>query len=95
MKAEVLSWQTSTERIAELKAEARRRRISVSALLDRIVADWLAQHRRRLIVVAPTSHLKVQWSLAAHRLGLQLDPDWTPEDREFKAKAERLLKSLR
>jgi superfamily II DNA or RNA helicase len=42
-------------------------------------ARWsLTQHRRRLIVVAPTSHLKTQWSLAAHRLGLQLDPDWTP-----------------
>ena len=42
-------------------------------------ARWaLAQQRRRLIVVAPTSHLKVQWSLAAHRLGLQLDPEWTP-----------------
>ncbi len=42
-------------------------------------ARWsLSQQRRRLIVVAPTSHLKVQWSLAAHRLGLQLDPDWTP-----------------
>ena len=38
----------------------------------------LADERRRLIVVAPTSHLKVQWSLAAHRLGLQLDPDWAP-----------------
>jgi superfamily II DNA or RNA helicase len=38
----------------------------------------LADERRRLIVVAPTSHLKVQWSLAAHRLGLQLDPDWSP-----------------
>lgn len=34
---------------------------------------------RRLVVVAPTSHLKVQWSLAAHRLGLQLDPDWAPD----------------
>lgn len=33
---------------------------------------------RRLVVVAPTSHLKIQWSLAAHRLGLQLDPDWGP-----------------
>jgi hypothetical protein len=32
------------------------------------------------VVVAPTSHLKVQWSLAAHRLGLQLDPDWNPGD---------------
>ena len=42
-------------------------------------ARWaLSQQRRRVVVVAPTSHLKVQWSLAAHRLGLQLDPDWTP-----------------
>jgi superfamily II DNA or RNA helicase len=39
---------------------------------------WLAQQRRRLIVVAPTSHLKLQWALAAHRLGLELDPDWSP-----------------
>jgi len=38
----------------------------------------LADQPRTLIVVAPTSHLKVQWSLAAHRLGLQLDPDWSP-----------------
>ncbi len=38
----------------------------------------LADERRRLIVVAPTSHLKIQWSLAAHRMGLQLDPDWGP-----------------
>ena len=42
-------------------------------------ARWaLGQERRRLIVVAPTSHLKTQWARAAHRLGLQLDPDWTP-----------------
>ena len=42
-------------------------------------ARWaLARHRRRLIVVAPTSHLKIQWSLAAHRLGLELDPQWSP-----------------
>jgi superfamily II DNA or RNA helicase len=38
----------------------------------------LADDPRTLVVVAPTSHLKVQWSRAAHRLGLQLDPDWTP-----------------
>jgi len=43
-------------------------------------ARWaLGQQRRRLIVVAPTSHLKTQWALAAHRLGLELDPDWTPQ----------------
>ena len=33
---------------------------------------------RRLVVVAPTSHLKLQWSASAHRMGLQLDPDWAP-----------------
>lgn len=42
-------------------------------------ARWaLGQSRRRLVVVAPTSHLKMQWAIAAHRLGLELDPDWTP-----------------
>lgn len=42
-------------------------------------ARWaLGQERRKLVVVAPTSHLKTQWALAAHRLGLELDPDWTP-----------------
>lgn len=40
----------------------------------------LAEEPRPLIVVAPTSHLKVQWSMAAHRLGLQLDPNWSPGD---------------
>jgi superfamily II DNA or RNA helicase len=40
----------------------------------------LAEQPRTLVVVAPTSHLKVQWSLAAHRMGLQLDPDWSPGD---------------
>ncbi len=40
----------------------------------------LADDPRTLVVVAPTSHLKVQWSLAAHRMGLQLDPDWSPSD---------------
>ena len=38
----------------------------------------LAQQNRPLVVVAPTSHLKTQWSQAAHRLGLQLDPHWSP-----------------
>ena len=40
----------------------------------------LAEASRPLVVVAPTSHLKTQWSLAAHRLGLQLDPRWSPGD---------------
>lgn len=42
-------------------------------------ARWvLAERRCRLVVVAPTSHLKYQWTQAAHRLGLELDPDWSP-----------------
>ncbi|HEY3000383.1 MAG TPA: hypothetical protein VGJ43_17500, partial [Acidimicrobiales bacterium] len=32
----------------------------------------------RLIVVAPTSHLKLQWADAAGRFGLHLEPRWTP-----------------
>lgn len=38
----------------------------------------LADHRgRRLIVVAPTAHLKVQWAQAAAQFGLHLDPMWS------------------
>ncbi len=33
-----------------------------------------------MIVVAPTSHLKLQWAQAAHRLGLELDHGWSPAD---------------
>jgi superfamily II DNA or RNA helicase len=40
----------------------------------------LAERRCRLAVVAPTSHLKLQWARAAHELGLALDPDWSPGD---------------
>lgn len=44
-------------------------------------ARWaLAQQRRRLIVVAPTTHLKSQWVRAAHGMGLQLDHSWSPAD---------------
>ena len=32
----------------------------------------------RLIVVAPTAHLKVQWARAAAAFSLHLDPTWTP-----------------
>jgi len=43
------------------------------------LSDWARDgSARRLVIVAPTSHLKVQWSLAAHRMGLQVDPDWAP-----------------
>ncbi|MEJ7844545.1 MAG: DEAD/DEAH box helicase [Acidimicrobiales bacterium] len=32
---------------------------------------------RSLVVVAPTSHLKVQWAAAAARFGLVLEPSWS------------------
>lgn len=49
-------------------------------------ARWvLGQQRRpgaprRLVVVAPTTHLKTQWVHAAHRMGLELDHQWSPAD---------------
>lgn len=36
--------------------------------------------RRRLVVVVPTQHLKVQWEGAAAAFGLHLDPSWSPSD---------------
>src|SRR5450755_154283 len=45
MKTEVYSWRVSAARKAELEAEARREGTSLSALLDRVTADWLAERR--------------------------------------------------
>jgi superfamily II DNA or RNA helicase len=42
------------------------------------VHDLAANRGRRLVVVAPTSHLKVQWADAAERFGLHLEPSWAP-----------------
>jgi superfamily II DNA or RNA helicase len=40
------------------------------------LSDMAADPRRRLIVVAPTAHLKTQWAQAAARFGVHLDPAW-------------------
>ena len=40
----------------------------------------LAKRPARVVIVAPTAHLKVQWAAAATRLGLHLDPAWSPAD---------------
>lgn len=34
----------------------------------------------RLVIVAPTRHLKEQWAEAAERFNLHLDSDWNPKD---------------
>lgn len=47
-----------------------------------VLGDGLA---RRLVVVAPTAHLKVQWAAAAARFALHLDPAWSPTDGRFPA----------
>ena len=57
MKTEVYSWRVSTELKTGLEREARRRKMSVSAILDMAVREWLqngirdnddAEQQRRL-----------------------------------------------
>lgn len=38
--------------------------------------DLTDHPHRRVVVVAPTAHLKVQWAAAAAGVGLHLEPDW-------------------
>jgi superfamily II DNA or RNA helicase len=40
----------------------------------------LAERPGRLVVVAPTAHLKAQWAAAAARFALHLDPSWSATD---------------
>jgi superfamily II DNA or RNA helicase len=44
--------------------------------LTAAMGDLAAHPGRRLVVVAPTAHLKIQWADAAARFGLQLEPVW-------------------
>jgi superfamily II DNA or RNA helicase len=37
----------------------------------------LARRVRRLVIVVPTQHLKLQWAQAAERLDIHLDPEWS------------------
>lgn len=39
-----------------------------------------ARSSQRVIVVAPTQHLKHQWAAAADRFGLHLEPEWSARD---------------
>lgn len=43
MKSEVYSWRVSTDLKTGLEREARRRKISLSAVLDLAARDWLKQ----------------------------------------------------
>ena len=48
--------------------------------LTAALTDLAGHPRRRVIVVAPTAHLKVQWARAATALGLHLQPEWSPRE---------------
>src|SRR4051794_1530319 len=50
----------------------------------------LAARPGRVVVVAPTAHLKLQWAHAGVRLGLQLEPGWTPAGGVLGGPAEQL-----
>lgn len=41
---------------------------------------FIAGSVRRLVVVVPTQHLKLQWTHAAERFGIDLDPEWSAND---------------
>ena len=45
----------------------------------------LAKEPARVVIVAPTAHLKIQWARAAAVLGLHLDPAWSPGDGDIPA----------
>src|SRR4051812_32623704 len=53
----------------------------------------LAQHPGRLIVVAPTAHLKVQWARAAAAFSLHLDPAWAASDGRLPADMHGIVTS--
>jgi superfamily II DNA or RNA helicase len=48
--------------------------------LTAAVRDLAVHPHRRVIVVAPTQHLKHQWSAAAADFGLHLEPEWASDD---------------
>jgi superfamily II DNA or RNA helicase len=55
------------------------------------VHDMAANPGRRLVVVAPTSHLKLQWADAAARFGLHLEPRWSPSGGRLPADVHGLV----
>jgi superfamily II DNA or RNA helicase len=48
--------------------------------LTAAVQDLVARPDRRVVVVAPTQHLKYQWARAAGRFDLHLEPQWSVRD---------------
>jgi len=55
------------------------------------VHDLAANPGRRLVVVAPTAHLKLQWADAAAGFGLHLEPRWSPSGGRLPADVHGLV----
>jgi superfamily II DNA or RNA helicase len=53
----------------------------------------LGQRPARLVVVAPTAHLKQQWARAAATFSLHLDPSWSPADGAIPADMHGIVTS--
>jgi superfamily II DNA or RNA helicase len=53
----------------------------------------LGQRPARLVVVAPTAHLKQQWARAAAAFSLHLDPSWAPSDGAIPADMHGIVTS--
>src|SRR3954465_2704633 len=51
----------------------------------------LAAQPSRLVVVAPTAHLKLQWARAAAAFSLHLDPAWSAADGALPAHMHGIL----
>ncbi len=51
--------------------------------LTAAVQDLVRNPQRRVVVVAPTQHLKHQWARAASRFDLHLESDWSSRDGDL------------
>ncbi|MHA7836074.1 MAG: DEAD/DEAH box helicase [bacterium] len=80
------AWQK--EALARLESHAHRSFLAVATpgagkttfALTAIRRALIARRVRRCVVVVPTQHLKLQWALAAERLDIHLDPEWSAGD---------------
>ena len=70
---DLLAERDGTDFLAVATPGAGKTTFALAAVLRHLAAHPL----HRAVVVAPTSHLKLQWARAAARLGLQLEPAWS------------------
>jgi superfamily II DNA or RNA helicase len=68
-----LSESTSPNFLAVATPGAGKTTFALAAARQALVARQI----RRLVVVVPTQHLKLQWAMAAERFDIHLDPDWS------------------